>query len=79
MHQSGGEYTPQQGEYKFCFSGLLRDLNPCGKSDQLIVHLYFVKEWHGEAKKREAKLSVKNQKLRFFDAKLRIALLALLR
>ena len=47
-------------------------LNPCWESDQFIVHLNL-------AKKREAKLRVKNENFKYFDAKLRFALVASLR
>jgi len=54
--------------------------NPCGESDQLIVHLNVAKKAEqSEAQKREAKLRVKNINLKYFDAKLRFTLLASLR
>ena len=59
---------------------LLPFFNPCGESDQLIVHLNFAKNcWAKRSKKREAKLRVKNENLKYFDAKLRFALFASLR
>jgi len=59
---------------------LFAGFNPCGESDQLIVHLNFAKNgWAKRSKKREAKLRVNNQILKYFDAKLRFALLASLR
>jgi len=55
-------------------------INPCGEGDQLIVYLNFAKNgWAKRSNKREAKLRVKNQNLKYFDAKLRFALLAPLR
>jgi len=40
----------------------LNQFNPCGESDQLIVHLNFAKnDWAKRSKNREAKLSVKNK------------------
>ena len=54
--------------------------NLCRESDQLIVNLNFDKNgWAKRSKKREAKLRVKNEYLKYFDAKLRFALLASLR
>ena len=45
----------------------LRMFNPCGESDQLIVHLNFAKNGLAKrSKKREAKLRVKNQKIEIF-------------
>jgi len=55
-------------------------VNPCGESDQLIVHLNFAKNGLAkQSKKREAKLRVKNENLKYFDAKLCFAFLASLR
>jgi len=52
-------------------------VNPCGESDQLIVHLNFAKNgWAKRSKKREAKLRVKILQILIFDAKLRFALFA---
>jgi len=54
--------------------------NPCWLSDQLVVNFNLAKNgWAKRSKKREAKLRVKNKNLRYFDAKLRFALLASLR
>jgi len=49
--------------------------NPCGESDQLIVHLNFAKNcWAKRSLKRVARLRVKI--IEFSDTKLRFALLA---
>jgi len=55
-------------------------LNPCGKSDQLIVYLNVAKNgWAKRSKKREALLRVKISLILIFDAKLRFAHFASLR
>ena len=44
-------------------------INPCGESDQLIVHFTFAKSgWAKRSKKREAKLRVKISQILIFDA-----------
>ena len=59
---------------------IYKAFNPCRESDQLIVYLSFAKNgWAKRSKKREAKLRVKNENLKYFDAKLRFAFLAPLR
>jgi len=48
-------------------SEMVRSVNPCGESDQLVVDLNLTKNGLAKrSKKREAKLRVKNQKLEIF-------------
>ena len=59
---------------------LICPLTPAGKvTNKLSARIFLKMAERSEAKRREAKFRVKNQNLRYFEAKLRFAPFALLR
>jgi len=72
-------YSPWQATFNVNNAEVRKNGHFSG-SHQLIVNFSFaINGYAKRSKKREAKLRVKNSNLRYFDAKLRFALLASLR